>query len=122
MIDKQVFDENFFILMKNIFGMISEKHMMGSHTYGIEYSQHFDNLKAVSLEVGHRVMFDFISRYTSKTQLQSISEHLQSILLFTESHITYCTLNRKTTILVDFIKKHYLADNLESFWKIMFEA
>lgn len=41
-IDKQVFDENFFILMKNIFGLISEKHMMGSHTYGLEYSKHFD--------------------------------------------------------------------------------
>ena len=117
-----MFDENFFILMKNIFSMIAEKHMMGSHTYGVDYSQYFDQLKSVSLEVGHRVLFDFISRFTSKAQLPSISEHLQSILLFTESHITYCSLNRKTTILVDFIKRHYLADNLESFWKIMFEA
>lgn len=72
--------------------------------------------------MGHRVLFDFISHFSSKAQLATISEHLQSILLFTESHITYCSLNRQTTILLDFIKTHYLADNLASFWKILFEA
>lgn len=119
-IDRLVFDENFFVLVKSILQLISDKHMMAQHKYNFEYAHNFDTLKKLSLQVGHRTLFDFLSHYNSKKQLLGISDALQSILLYTESYVTYVSSARPTTILVDFINEYYLKDSLANFWELMF--
>lgn len=41
-------------------------------------------------------------------------------MTFTESYVSYCTTKNPTTLLVDFIKKHYLADGCKNFFELMF--
>lgn len=41
-------------------------------------------------------------------------------MTFTESYVNYCSTSRPTTILVDFIKKHYLEDGCKNFFELMF--
>jgi len=49
-----------------------------------------------------------------------ISEAICSILTFTESHVAYCSTNKPTTLLLDFIKTHYLEDGCKNLFQLMF--
>jgi hypothetical protein len=41
-------------------------------------------------------------------------------MVFTESHVTYTTTTKPTTLLLDFIRKFYLADGCKNFFDLMF--
>lgn len=66
--------------------------------------------------------FDFLSRFSEKKQLQPIVEALCSILVFTESYVSYTTTSRPTTMMLDFIKNYYLADGCKNFFELIFNC
>jgi len=72
------------------------------------------------LNLGHRVVFDFLSRFNEKKQLPAITDALCTILVYTESHITYCSTSKPTTLILDFIKKYYLADGCKNLFELLF--
>lgn len=65
-VDRQVFHPQFFNLVKLILQHIGSDLVLTQYSYGYEYLQHFEQLKTISLEIGQRVMFDFLSRYNEK--------------------------------------------------------
>jgi len=65
-VDRQVFHPQFFNLVKLILQHIGSDLVLTQYQYGYEYLQHFEQLKHISLEIGQRVMFDFLSRYNEK--------------------------------------------------------
>jgi len=93
---------------------------MSQHQYKPEYYHWFDKLKGLSLKIGQRVTFDFLSHFNEKKQLQPITEALCNIIVFTESHVSYTTTTKPTTLLQDFIKQYYLADGCKNFFELMF--
>lgn len=94
---------------------------MQVHTYPSEYWHWVDRLKKVSLDIGHRVTFDLLARFSNKTHNKEIAESLCNILVFTESHITYCG-SKPTNMLVDYIKQNYLEDGCKNFFDVCFNC
>jgi hypothetical protein len=93
--------------------------VLTQHKYGYDYLEHFDKLKTISLEIGHRVMFHFLSRYSDKSSIAPICEALCNVLVFSESWISFCT-QRGSNLIVNFIKKYYLEDSCKVFFELMF--
>jgi hypothetical protein len=65
-IDRQVFDDNFFTMVKQILEHISTNHVINQHKYGADYYHWFDKLKELALTIGQRVTFDFLARFNEK--------------------------------------------------------
>lgn len=51
-IDRQVFDDNFFVMVKQILEHISQTIVASQHNYKFDYYQWFDKLKELSLRIG----------------------------------------------------------------------
>ena len=90
-------------MVKQILEHISTTIVSSQHTYKFDYYHWFDKLKQLSLVIGHKITFEFLARFNEKKQLQPIVEALCSILVFTESYVSYTTTSRPTTMMVDFI-------------------
>lgn len=118
-IDKQVFAPQFFTLVSKILKEVSSNHVLTVSQHPREYWQWIDRLKAISLDIGHRVTFDLLARFQNKTNNKEIADSLCNVLVFTESHITYCS-NNATSLLVNYIRKYYLEDGCKNFFDVCF--
>lgn len=65
-IDRQVFDDNFFTMVKQILEHISNSHVTNAHQFKPDYYHWLDKLKEIALRIGQRVTFDFVSRFSEK--------------------------------------------------------
>jgi len=50
--DRQIFDDNFFILVKQILEVVSNTHVTKQHEYPYDYYQYFNRLKELSITLG----------------------------------------------------------------------
>ena len=63
MIDRQVFDKQFFVLIQHTFKHISSELAMSSHHYSLDYYPHFNKMNDLSLKIGHKVCFEFLTHF-----------------------------------------------------------
>lgn len=66
-------------------------------------------------------MTDFLSHFFENSTMQPICDNMCSVLTFSDSYVNYSN-NKEPSILLEFIKATYLADNCESFFDIMFNC
>ena len=63
MIDRQVFDKQFFVLIKLVLRHISSELSMTQHQYDLDYLPNFYSMNKSALKIGHKIVFDFLSHY-----------------------------------------------------------
>ena len=69
LIDSQVFNDQFFQLIKLILKHISKELTMKTHNFDYQYQQYFHRMFQISVKVGHKVMFDYLSHYQDSSRL-----------------------------------------------------
>jgi len=67
LVDSQLFNDQFFEMMKHIFRIIAQEMVMVSHRYDYEYQVNFRKLKAASLRVAGKVLHDMLSYFEQNT-------------------------------------------------------
>lgn len=73
LVDSQVFDEQFFDFLKDIFKSIGGDMVMTSHTYDWDYNiANFPPLKTVSLDLIGKTVFDMLCYYDKNMALNQI--------------------------------------------------
>lgn len=76
LLDRFVYHESFFDLLKALFKHISSKVLMSQHHYKLDYIPHFTRLKAVTLEIAHKTLFDLMTYYFYNKQMSDITSSL----------------------------------------------
>jgi hypothetical protein len=119
LVDSQLFDDQFFELLRAVFKVIGSELMLTSHTYEYSYQvQHFPRLKETSLQLAAKVVFDMLCYYDRNTQLGAVVDHVGSIITFSDSR--HSLKGGATSTVANFLLRVLLDDNGEHFLKIMF--
>jgi len=74
--DRYIYHESFFNMLKQLFKHIANKILLGQHNYKLDYIPHFTRLKKVSLDIGHKTMFDLLAYYYYNTQMSDFTSSL----------------------------------------------
>jgi hypothetical protein len=67
-LDNAIYAPQFFTFVKLAMQMSSDLYMT-QHLYKSDYYANFDRLKSLNLEIGWKVMFNFLSRYSENNML-----------------------------------------------------
>ena len=102
-IDRQVFNNQFFFLIKLVLKHISSDLCMTGHNYGLEYQPHFRKMQTFALKIGHKVMFDFLSHYNENNCLSFIQDYMSNIFTFSDSWVSFARKSDEPSIIVDWI-------------------
>jgi len=62
-IDKQVFNETFFKMVDELMQHITENLVKTTDKYDADYQSNFNTLKQLSLQVSHKVFYDFLTHF-----------------------------------------------------------
>ena len=62
-IDRQVFHEQFFHLVKLILKHISSNLVYSSHNYDYQYLKYFHRMKLFALRIAYKVEYEFLTHY-----------------------------------------------------------
>lgn len=62
-IDKQVFNETFFKMVDELMQHITENLVKTTDKYDADYQRNFNTLKQLSLQVSHKVFYDFLTHF-----------------------------------------------------------
>jgi len=62
-IDKQVFNETFFKMVDELMQHITENLVKTTDKYDADYQINFNTLKQLSLQVSHKVFYDFLTHF-----------------------------------------------------------
>jgi hypothetical protein len=122
-IDKQVFHPQFFMLVKLVLGHIVSECCLTEHRFGYDYRNegHFHRMKDLSMQIGSKVMFDFLTHFYENATMHPIQDSMTSILTFSDSYVSFANESEPSVIL-DCIQRTYLDDNCEYFFEIMFKC
>ena len=87
LVDSQVFDDQFFDYLKELFKFIGSDLVLTSHNYDYDYNlKHFPPLKTVSYELIDKVVMDMLAYYDRNTSaISSIVSSASSIMTFSDS-------------------------------------
>lgn len=118
-IDRQVFSNQFFFLIKLALKHISSNLTMTQHRFGVDYQVYFKRMNQMSLRIGAKVMFDFLSHYHENACLTHITDAMSTLATFSEAHVSFLA-NEGPSVLVEFINEIFLNDQCTYFFKLMF--
>lgn len=76
LIDRLIYHESFFNMVRFVYKYISNKVILTQHHYKLDYLQHFTRLKRSSLKVAHKVLFDLLAYYLKNTQMNDLTSSL----------------------------------------------
>jgi hypothetical protein len=68
------------------------------------------------------VVFDFISHFNNNSMLSPISDAMSSLLAFSDSPITFLTWEENDSILLKFMQKTFLGDDMQYWFNLMFNC
>ena len=119
MIDRQVFDRQFFMLIKLLLRHISSELCMTQHKYDLDYLPNFYKMNKAALKIGHKIVFEFLSHYQENSVLNYINGYLQTILNACDSWVSFVRRAEQPSIVNDWIDEVLLKDNCASFLDIM---
>lgn len=111
------------MLIKLLMQSIVNDHCMSEHRFPIEYKQagYPQRMKHLSLQICQKVMFDFLAHFFENATMQPICDSMFSVMTFSDSYVNYTTTT-EPSVLLEFIKRTYLADNRQYFFDIMFNC
>jgi hypothetical protein len=119
-IDRQIFNEHFFTLIKMILEHIS-KDLIGNQTCNEpEYVEQLRNTKLLALNIGRKTIFDFLSHYAKNSLFSNLSESICKILESTDSPDSF--LENDTSAVELFIRQTFMNDHMQYFFKLMFKC
>ena len=121
-IDRQVFNTQFFYLIKLVFKHISADLAMTQHQYGSDYRQYFNRMFSVALKIGQKVMFDFLSHYHENACMSHINDYMSTIFTFSESHIGFVRNGDEPSVLCSWLEETLLTDQCTYFFHLMFNC
>ena len=122
MIDRQVFDKQFFVLAKLVLKHISGDLAMTSHRYDLDYYKHFRRMNEVALKIAHKVCFDFLTHYQDNNVLTFLSSYIHTIFNSSESYVSFTRRGDQPSIITQWIETVLLEDQGASFFDIMFNC
>ncbi|CDW89068.1 ubiquitin carboxyl-terminal hydrolase family protein [Stylonychia lemnae] len=120
LMDRYIYNESFFNLLRFIFKHIANKIVLSQHQYKLDYLPNFTRLKNITMRIAHKSLFEFLAYYYYNTQLSDITTSLQSIVQFLDSGFSLS--RNQDSFLLKFLKKALVKDNCEQFYKVMFEC
>lgn len=87
LVDSQVFDDQFFDFLREIFKVIGSDLVLTSHMFEYDYNQkNFPPLKTVSLKLINKIVMDMLAYYDRNTAaIVSIVNSASSIMTFSDS-------------------------------------
>lgn len=120
LIDRYIFHESFFNLVKGILRHVANGVVTTSHQYSLDYLPWFHKVKSCSLKIASKVCFDMLAYFNLNTQISDITTSLQTIFTFSDS---YFYLKRgDPSLLLEFMVTTYLQDGCKHFLSIMFDC
>jgi len=78
--DRYIYNESFFNLLRFIFKHIANKIVLSQHQYKLDYLPNFTRLKKITMKIAHKALFEFLAYYYYNTQLSDITTSLQSVV------------------------------------------
>lgn len=120
LVDSQVFDEQFFDFLKEVFRVMGSDLVLTSHQYMYDYNlQNFPVMKRLAYELLEKVVFDMLAYYDHNlSAITAIVNSASSIITFTDSK--YELQAGKDSLVSNFLKRVLLDDGGAHFFKIMF--
>jgi len=121
--DKQLYSSQFFMLIKLMMQSIVNDNCMSEHNFSIDYKNegHFIKMKQLALKVSSKVMFDFLCHFFENATMQPICDSMCSVMTFSDSYVNFAS-SKEPSILVEFIRQTYLADDCQYFFDVMFNC
>lgn len=81
----------------------------------------YERLKELNLEMGWKVMSKFLSRFSENASLAPLSSALQTVVLWSGSHVSFCS-SKTEPLIMSFIKKHFHSDSCDYLFQLMFNC
>ena len=120
MIDRQVFNTQFFYLVKLVLRHISADLSMTQRKYPLEYGVHFHKMHSMALKIGQKVMFDFLSHYHENACLSHITDYMSTIFTCSDSWVGYVRKAEEPSIVAEWLQSTLLDDQCTYFFHLMF--
>jgi len=121
-IDRQVFNSQFFYLIKLVLKHISADLSMTQHVYDLAYLPYFHRMHSAALKIGHKVMFDMLSHYSENGCLAHISDYMATMFTFSDSWINFVRKAEEPSLICQWIEDVLLEDRCAYFFHLMFHC
>ena len=82
--------------------------VLSSHRYDYYYQKHFTEIKRQCLNICHKSVMDMLAYYDMNTQLTDITNHMTSVLTFSDSWFSLKQTGE--SLVMDFVKKAFTDD------------
>jgi len=90
-VDKHIFNEQFFTFIKVAMDSISNL-TRTSHNYEFEYWHNFTKMRDLSLKITGKVMMDCLSHFNLNAKMKDIEQYMHTISIASDSHIMFTSL------------------------------
>lgn len=120
LMDRYIYCEPFFNLLKSIFKHIANKVLLCQHHYSLDYIPYFTQLKRITMKLAHKSVFELLAYYYYNSQLSDILNSLTSIIQFTDS--SYSLSRGHDSILTEFLELAFFSDSISHFMKVALEC
>lgn len=76
---------------------------MTSHNYDLSYNKYFTKMHSAALQIGGKVMFDFLSHYNENSCLSFITDYMNTIFTFSDSWVNFVRKAEEPSIINDWV-------------------
>ena len=67
--------------------------------YAYDYYENFERLKILNLDVGQKIMFNILSRFTESKAIKEICTAMEFTIIHTSSYVSFTTMNHEPLLL-----------------------
>ena len=121
-IDRQVFNAQFFDLVKLVMKHVSGDLSMTQHAYDLSYIPFFNKMHSLALKIGHKVMFDMLSHYSENDCLKYINDYMSTIFTFSDSWVNFVCKAEEPSLICQWLEDVLIKDNGAYFFHLMFDC